>query len=166
MTDKQQKWFNTALWPQACRAQGWAASDQPHKLRVISQIIGREILSTKDVEWGKEFDLVKRELVLLANPNSFTAALATVTGGREDQRKRWLKKLESFQPSYVAALVSSFSHRATENPSDLDDTKLKAVVVTCEERARVKPELRGGAAVSPASGAGAATDDVPFTDQF
>ena len=169
MTNKQQRWFNTALWPNACRANGWSPSDRANKLRVVGEIIGREIATTKDVGWGKEFDTLKNELQLLANPTDLNAALRTVDGGASDQRKRWLHKLQDFQPSYVAALVKSFSRGATLNPADLDDAKLKAVVVTVEERARIKPELRlanQSACHSEPVEESPSTDDVPFTNQF
>ena len=163
MTDRQLKWFNTRLWPDACKVQHWSPNDRANKLRVVGQIIGRVIDTTKDVEWGKEFDTLKRELLLLANPDSLAAALGTVTVGRDDQRKRWLHKLQDFQPSYVAALVKSFSRGATLNPADLDDAKLKAVVVTVEERARIKPELR---LATPVEIPRQARNDNPVEDPF
>jgi hypothetical protein len=154
MTEKQQRWFNTRLWPDACRAQNWRVNDRDFKLRVVGEIIGRAITTTKDVGWGREFDTLKNELLRLARPDDLNAALRTVArddgapGGRalpaanDDQRKRWLHKLTGFAPSYVAQVVRGFSRGLTADPAALDDAKLKAVVVTVEERARVNHALR------------------------
>jgi hypothetical protein len=142
MTAAQLKWFNTALWPNACRAQGWKVTDRALKLRVVGEILGREISSTKEVGATREFDRVKNELLILADPTNLNAAMASVDDGRADQRNRWLHKLTEFDQAYVQKLVMSFSHGQTCRADDLDDRKLKAVVVTLEERARVKPEIR------------------------
>jgi hypothetical protein len=197
MTTAQLKWFNTALWPRACWAQGWAPNDRANKLRVVSGILGRDLTTTKDVGIGEEFDKLKNELHLLANPGSLNAALATIgrdgspsrpqsQDGRDgvaslptasnDQRRRWLHKLKSFDSAYVAKLTLSFSKHFTEDPNDLDDRKLKAVVVTCEQRARKNPEIRrnhrdtentetesSSAASVPSV---VKSDLIPFSNQF
>jgi hypothetical protein len=142
---------------------------------LVSQILGREISSTKEVGATREFDLVKAELQHLANPDSLQAALATVPGSQDnDQRKRWLHKLTQFDAAYVQKLVMAFSHGETCRAEDLDDRKLKAVVVTIEERFRAKArkseELkgeqlkRGGAESDAATGSGDPykTGETPF----
>jgi hypothetical protein len=68
MTSKQQLWFNASLWPNACRAQNWKPSDRALKLRVVGEIIGRQIATTKDVEPKQEFNRVKDRLEELAAP--------------------------------------------------------------------------------------------------
>ena len=138
MTAAQQKWFNTALWPRACSAQGWKTSDRENKLRVVGQIIGREIDTTKDVSWDQEFDKLKTELQLLANPDSLAAALRTVTGPRDEKRKRLLHKLTQFDAPLVAKLTHNFSKGQIGDPAELPDNLLAAVVVTCEQIKRGK----------------------------
>jgi hypothetical protein len=165
MTEPQQRWFNSQLWPRACRAQGWKPSDRARKLALVSQILGREIQSTKEIGATKEFDLVKAELQHLANPDSLAAALATVPGSQDnDQRKRWLHKLAQFDAAYVQKLVMSFSHGETCRAEDLDDRKLKAVVVTIEQRARTKPEIRKNVQgpTSKVQGQETPQDRIPF----
>lgn len=66
MTDKQQLWFNASLWPAACRAQGWKTNDRALKLRVVGEILGRQIGTTKEVEPKQEFDRLKDRLQALA----------------------------------------------------------------------------------------------------
>jgi hypothetical protein len=67
MTAKQQRWFNISLWPEACRAQGWKQTDRALKLRVVGEIIGRQITTTKEVEPKQEFNRVKDRLEALAH---------------------------------------------------------------------------------------------------
>jgi hypothetical protein len=153
MTDKQQRWFNTALWPNACRAQGWKVTDRALKLRVVGEILGREISSTKEVGATREFDRVKNELLILADPTNLNAAMASVDDGRADQRKRWLAKLYTFEQSLVLKLTRDFSRQTISDPDDLPDNLLKAVVVTCEQikRGVRYPDRRPAASSAPSA---------------
>jgi hypothetical protein len=169
MTDRQQRWFNTDLWPAACRAQGWKPSDRPHKLRVVGQVIGREILSTKDVGTGREFDQLKAGLQHLARPDNLNAALATVddTGPRAAQRKRWLHNLAQADQPLVAKLTRDFSKGQITVPADLPDHLLKAVVVTLEQMKRGvrypnKTSGSGLSAATPESADPFTTGETPF----
>jgi hypothetical protein len=163
MTDRQQRWFNTDLWPAACRAQGWKPSDRPHKLRVVGQIIGREILSTKDVGTSREFDQLKAGLQHLARPDDLDAALATVddTGPRAEQRKRWLHNLAQADQPLVAKLTRDFSKGQITAPADLPDHLLKAVVVTIEQRRRGAASPRPSVPASPSADP-FTTGETPF----
>ena len=100
MTEKQQRWFNTKLWPDACRAQRWSPSDRPHKLYVIGEILGREIKTTKDIGWGEEFDKVKAELELLANPDSFDTAMLAADEHAGERKRIEFSINRDFPPEY------------------------------------------------------------------
>lgn|GEM_PF-3797966 len=177
MTDKQQKWFNTRLWPDYCRARGWKTGDRELKLRVVSQIIGREITTTADVGWGKEFDALKTELQLLKDQTNFAGAMQIVSGTAvaTEQRKRWIHKLTEFDAPLVAKLTHNFSKGQITNPAELPDNLLKAVVVTCEQRRRAKtasapvtftPLLAGPDHAPSVASSGLGTQDNPVEDPF
>jgi hypothetical protein len=67
-----------------------------------------------------------------------------------------------FRENSVTAVVESFSRGQTTEAADLPDNLLKAVVVTCEQRARIKPSIRKTEELRPK------TEDnfVPFDNQF
>lgn len=100
MTDRQLKWFNTKLWPDACRAQGWIPSNRAHKLEIIGGILGRLITTTKDIGWGSEFDKVKTELELLARPDDFDAAMFAADEHAGERHRLEFSINRDFPPLY------------------------------------------------------------------
>ena len=157
MTDRQQRWFNTALWPNACRAQGWRVTDRPFKLARVSAIIGRDIDTTKDVGWGKEFDILKNELLRLALPDSLAAAERAAENGATEQRDRWLRHVAQYPVNYVASIVGGYSCGRTEDPAELNDKLLECLARTLTERERAGKVQRLAAATDPAL-----TGETPF----
>jgi hypothetical protein len=67
MTKPQLIYFQSALWPNACKSQGWKPSDRPLRLKVLSEVCGRLILSAKDVNEKAEFDQVKAHCLRLTD---------------------------------------------------------------------------------------------------
>ena len=53
------------LWHGACRSQHWNPSDREFRLAKLSEIVGRKIASTDDIERVDEFTKVKNELLIL-----------------------------------------------------------------------------------------------------
>lgn len=53
------------LWYGACEVQGWNPDDRDFRLAKLSEIVGRKLESTSDIERVNEFTKVKNELLIL-----------------------------------------------------------------------------------------------------
>ncbi len=112
MTISQQNKLMIELWPNACRAQKWKASNKPLRLAKLGEILGRSIASAKEINETTEFDAVKRELLHLAD--NLTGTLETISPDRGPGR-RWLflianvrRELAKFHPdadAYVRGVL-------------------------------------------------------------
>ncbi len=69
-------------WNPACQAQGWKRSDRAFRLQKFGEILGRELCSSDDLEPLGEFDLLKRELLALADK--------VVMGDPQQKKLLWL----------------------------------------------------------------------------
>lgn len=67
MTKAQRVKLMAEWWPQACRAQGWNASDRDQRLAVLSQAVGRPLASASDLNHTTDVDQVRRHLQTLAD---------------------------------------------------------------------------------------------------
>ena len=134
MTDKQQRWFNTKLWPDACRAQRWSPSDREHKLYVIGEILGRTITTTKDIGWGEEFDKVKSELELLANPDSFDTAMLAADEHAGERKRIEFSINRDFPVSYWQKI--SWDRWRVQDLAELTIEQLRDLRRTLSQRKR------------------------------
>lgn len=57
------------LWHGACEAQGWNPEDREFRLSKLSEIVGRKLESTSEIERVEEFTKVKNELLMLQRVN-------------------------------------------------------------------------------------------------
>jgi hypothetical protein len=92
MTAKQRMSILLDRWPRACRAQGWDPQDRDRRLQVISQAVGRQVLSMNDLDNTGDIDHVYAHLGMFADKVALTvetlpAELITVTAGRDHQRR-------------------------------------------------------------------------------
>jgi hypothetical protein len=140
MTDRQQRWFNTALWPNACRAQHWSPSDRPHKLYVIGEILGRAITTTKDIGWGEEFDKVKSELELLANPDSFDTAMLAADEHAGERKRIEFSINRDFPPEYWQRIT--WDRWRVQDLAELTIEQLRDLRRSLSQRKRAKLEQK------------------------
>ena len=81
MSPSQTKTLQAFLWPKAAQAQGWPVKDRAFRLRVLGEILEREIASAAEINSTDEFDRVKRELERCAG--ELRGAMDTDQAGRE-----------------------------------------------------------------------------------
>lgn len=83
---------------------------------------------------NEELDKVFNHLRLVANPDSFDAALATTKPQDDGTRKRYLYALGKMNQPYVAAeCLRKFDVR---DPADLTTEQLRVLVIHCKSRPR------------------------------
>jgi hypothetical protein len=108
MTRSQLIHLQAELWPNAATTQGWDPRDRAKRLAVISDILGRPILSTTEIETNADFTLVKNRLLTLANSLSQSDPRST----RREKVRRQIKCL---------ALYLDSQPLSQSDPSDQSD---------------------------------------------
>jgi len=114
------------LWPAAARAQGWKISDRARQMEVLSRICGRVITSSKEIERLREFDLVKRELLTLAD--NLDGAMDTAEMGEARRTAKSVEhlvaeltaRLGNGAAAYLRKIVHGISRGRTIDWRDLD----------------------------------------------
>jgi hypothetical protein len=163
MTDRQLRWFNTKLWPDACRAQRWSPSDREHKLYVIGEILGREIKTTKDIGWGAEFDKVKSELELLANPDSFDTAMLAVDEHAGERKRIEFSINRDFPVSYWQKI--SWDRWRVQDLAELTIEQLRDLRRTLSQRKRSAVGRAGSARRTDDSDGGVGHTALPTASE-
>lgn len=67
MTPNQRITLMADWWPKACAAQGWNKNDRAKRLEVLSQAVGRPLLSANQLHKKEDIDHVKEHLMKLAD---------------------------------------------------------------------------------------------------
>lgn len=122
MNAAQQNLFNIQLWPAACRAQGWKPSDRALKLRVVGEILGRQITTTKEIGGMSQFTHVRQKLEDLARPTQppAPAPLALISAAT-------MKMLEDY---FRKAVCEHCRRNQIDGLSDADVEALRAAWTT------------------------------------
>lgn len=94
---------HVSLWTLACRANGWPKSDREFRMEKISEIMGREITSTTDL--NNTTDVTRLFTFLRAQADDLTAAVAMQTPGfeRAPQLKYKIAEVESELTAWPAS---------------------------------------------------------------
>lgn len=90
-------------WNPACKAQGWKASNREFRLQKFSELLGRPLKSSDDIEPIKEFGQLKAKLLRLAD----NVRGATEDGDtNHDERRRMLWTIEHFYKPCLGVYVA------------------------------------------------------------
>lgn len=145
MLTKKQNWFYWRLWAAAARGKDWSgpqANMERHAAHV--RALGRD--KSHSMFTNAEFDKVKAEFELLADPTNLQAAIesADATIG---ERRRLVAGIEArVDESYLRPILESEHQYAGHGPwRDLPIGLLRNLHKTVVERARGRDEREGAA---------------------
>jgi hypothetical protein len=119
VSKEQIRSFRAFLWRDACAAMGWDAEDDEFRFSMLSEWLGREIRSFKEVGRLEEFDKVKAECLALSQPANVNGQIRQIN--QPLIRLRW--KCRRMAPqAYREAIMRARFH--TTNLDDLDEGQL------------------------------------------
>ncbi len=140
MTPKQRISFFRDRWPATCKAQGWPEQDRGLRLRIISQALGRQVLSLNALDNTGDVDRVFAHLGMLCD--NLAATMETeqpeISAAR---RLRWKIGQLAAQlggDAYALAIARDKFHVAAgiTTVDDLDAGQLRQLLITLSARAR------------------------------
>lgn len=142
MTTDQRKSLMAKLWPAACRAQGWKASDRGLRLRVLGEALGHPISTANAIQTEPEFDTVKAHLLKLA----YNLQGAMESGHPEIGRARRLRtkiielvrclNLYTDGEAYAREIIRDGTHRAGCDVTAFDQVPLDRLLEELEAKPR------------------------------
>jgi hypothetical protein len=141
MTTDQRTKLMAYWWPDAARAQGWDKNDRAKRLEVLSQAIGRPLLSAADLNTTTDIDAVKAHLLALSQPANINAQVDIANM----PRTRLIKSIEQyidsrpgygFHSNYIKAIARNMY--GTADWQSLPEPQLTNLRNTIANRARAK----------------------------
>lgn len=156
LSPAQIKTLNGRLWPAACQAQGWPrndreavaqgfASERAFRLKTLSDILGRELMSSSEIGLVEEFTEVKNRLLALTD-NLRAAGEAGDRVPNALRTRRWcaLRDIQCLllyvDEAYVRAILRERFHRAEVGWEVFDALPLQKIIAEFKD-VRVLDEL-------------------------
>jgi hypothetical protein len=144
MTTPQRITLMADWWPKACAAQGWNKNDKPKRLEVLSQAVGRKLVSANDLNNRADIDAVKAHLKMLADNVAATIETDHPDIGRRRRLQYTIGELAQTLGGlpYLLAIARDQFHLTPglTTLEDLTNDQLQKLIYTLSARARAKKD--------------------------
>jgi hypothetical protein len=110
--------LKSRLWPAACAARGWDVKDRDWQMQMLSEIIGRRIESSTEIEKLDEFTQVKAQLEAWANGTNLKRVVRTLNNPR-----RVLETKIMIEQVKLLSVVMTAARRASDVQADIESAQ-------------------------------------------